>query len=97
MNKITNNDENDAFLVPMKKRLKMAFENAQFELHPMEATSDLEKLRACEGQYHHEKIAEQQQQQQQQPKPKRGEKEALKIAKKSKLEDDITWSRAIRR
>ena len=90
MNKITNNDENDSVLVPMKKRLKMAFKTLNSSFTDGD-DDDLEKKSPGSSTIT-KKIAEQQQQQQQQQQqnPKEGEKEALKIAKKSKLEDDIT-------
>ena len=86
----TNNDENDSALLPMKKRLKMAFKTLNSSFTDG-SDDDLEKKSPEKPS---DAAVAQQQQQQQLQRKQREEKAlaaaaALEVAKKSKLEDDI--------
>ena len=85
-----NNDENDSALLPMKKRLKMAFKtlNSSFT----DGSDDELEKRSSPAQptsAHHSQD-HQQQRKQKEEEEAAAAAAALKIAKKSKLEDDIT-------
>ncbi|CAL6333179.1 unnamed protein product [Bathycoccus prasinos] len=85
-----NNDENDSALLPMKKRLKMAFKtlNSSFA----DGSDDELEKRSSPAQptsAHHSQD-HQQQRKQKEEEAAAASAAALKIAKKSKLEDDIT-------
>ena len=85
-----NNDENDSALLPMKKRLKMAFKtlNSSFT----DGSDDELEKRSSPAQptsAHHSQD-HQQQRKQKEEEAAAAAAAALKIAKKSKLEDDIT-------